>query len=234
MISSLYNKSSNEKLEIENAYGARKSGNVTEYNFDINKMIKDFSFYDFIDQTRGGKKDNGAFLVVTDKQYILGYNADYGLGSHQQSFARCEAELEGGKKIGGYPDCVALSTKCEDSFITAKILYIYMGDNENSSPMYDGKIIFTLGDRKITPEQMEVFKKLYEDKKAEINGICSRYSFSICFSYKDETGKSHSDYSNNLDGLIDYLKTAISYDIPKTSKEDEKIIGVPLEQNYYK
>jgi len=93
MISSSYNKSSNEKLEIENAYGARKSGNVTEYNFDINKMIKDFSFYDFIDQTRGGKKDNGAFLVVTDKQYILGYNADYGLGSHQQSFARCEAEI---------------------------------------------------------------------------------------------------------------------------------------------
>ena len=234
MLNSFYNKTSNEKFEIENAYGARKSGNVTEYNFNIDKMINEFSFYNFIDLTRESKKDNGAFLVVTDKQYILGYNADYGLGSHQQSFARCEAELEGGKKIGGYQDSIFLSTKCEDAFITAKILYMYMGDNENSTPMYNGKIIFTLGDRKITPEQLKVFEKLYEDKKTEINGVCSRYSFNVCFSYVDEDGKSHSDYSTNLDGLMNYLRTAVSDNIPKTSKDDEKIIGVPIEQNYTK
>lgn len=223
-----------EKIELENAYGSRKSGDVTDYNFDIKKMVDDFSFYDFLEQTRATKKDNGAFLVVTDKQYILGYNANYGMGSHQQSFAKCEAELEGGKKIGIYTDCVALASKCEKSFITAKILFEYVGENENYQPKYDGRIIFMLEDRKITPEQMKVFEKLYEDIGQEINSISSKYPFTICFSYIDKEGKRHSEYTNNFIDLIDYLKTVVSYDIPKKSKDDEKIIGVSLEEKYKK
>ena len=164
-----------EKIQIENAYGARKSGNVTDYNFNIDRMIKEFSFNDFINQTMGTKKDNGAFLVVTDKQYILGYNADYGMGSHQQSFARCEAELEGGKTIGGYSDSVALASRCQDSFITAKILYEYVGEDEMFQPRYDGRIIFMLGDRKVTPEQMKVFEKLNEDIGAHFLQVARFY-----------------------------------------------------------
>lgn len=223
-----------EKIQIENAYGARKSGNVTDYNFNIDRMIKEFSFNDFINQTMGTKKDNGAFLVVTDKQYILGYNADYGMGSHQQSFARCEAELEGGKTIGGYSDSVALASRCQDSFITAKILYEYVGEDEMFQPRYDGRIIFMLGDRKVTPEQMKVFEKLNEDIGNDIKRISVKYSFTVCFSYNDSNGKRHSEYCNDLEELISYLRTVVSYDIPKTSKDDEKIIGVSLEQNYSK
>ena len=228
-----YSKSRNEQIEIENAYGARKSGNTTEYNFNIYDMINDFSFYDLIYRTKATQCDYGAFLVITDKQYILGYNADYGRGSHQQALARCMAEIDGGKNISIYKDSVYYADKCIQTFLTARILYTYVGENENFQPTFNGNIIFLLDDKKITPEQMKCFEKFYEDYGNEIARTCNSYSMMVSFSYYDEEGNRKSNYSRNLDNIYEYLKTVVSDKIPKVSDEDEIIIGEQVKQNNF-
>ena len=223
-------KTARERLEIENGFGGRKSGTATDYNFDIEEMIRDFSFYDLIYKTQDDQGENGAFIVITDKQYVIGYNASHGIGSHQQSFAKCMAEFEGGKRVGGFQDSVYYSTRCEELFLTAKIVFRFAGMNENYQPTYDGKIIFILGNQKITPEKMQVFEKFYNDHNREITGVCRRYPFDVCFSYYDEKGERHSSYTKSLDELLEVLRSKVSYDAPQTSSDDEQIIGVPLEK----
>lgn len=69
-----------------------------DYNYDIMSLINEnFDFYDFI---KNGKNtlltDNGAFLVITNNQYVLGYNRGMGTGGHDLAFARAFSEINCG------------------------------------------------------------------------------------------------------------------------------------------
>jgi len=219
-------KSQEEQREIENSYGSRKSGSTTDYNFDIEQMIEDFSFYDLIYQTKAEQGENGGFIVITDKQYIIGYNAEHGIGSHQQSYAKCMAILEGDKQVGGYKDSLYYSEKCQNLFLTGRIIYEFVGHNENFQPRYEGKILFILGDKKITPDMMNAFEEFYNDYNREIESVCAKYSMTVGFCYNDENNERHSNYSKSLFNLCEYLKTAVSENVAQASAPDEKIIGV--------
>ena len=57
-----------------------RNDNGRDYNYDITPLIQNFDFYDFIDYAERFKeeiKDYGAFIVITNKQYIIGYNASF-------------------------------------------------------------------------------------------------------------------------------------------------------------
>lgn len=56
------------------AFYGNKRGTGSRYDFDLNSLIQDFSFSDLVISSRRNNEDNGAFLFVTQKQYIVGVN----------------------------------------------------------------------------------------------------------------------------------------------------------------
>lgn len=134
---------------INKGYYGRKSGGGSSYNYELAPLIQDFSFYDFIAGCEPDC-DHGGFLVITDKQYIIGYNAGFGVGGHMSSYARVMKDLQGGGDIQ-YRDAVRLNTECCMSYVTARITY------ENIEGGHEGYIHFTLTNHPITEKQFEVF-----------------------------------------------------------------------------
>ena len=62
---------------MDNAFLARKTGGGSAYNYDLTPLIENFTFYDFVTKIENNQ-DHGGFLVITDNQYIIGYNAGFG------------------------------------------------------------------------------------------------------------------------------------------------------------
>lgn len=217
---------------IESAYGNRKNGCSGDiYNFDLQPLINNFSFYDFIIASRqnSGSYEHGGFLVVTDKQYILGYNSDYGKGSHTASFARCMADLEGGKQINGYQDCLYFSNRCQKSLVTARFVYEKVRSNENGYPIFRGNIMFCFGSTPLTLGMLSAFEQFYNDYADEIKGVQERYGFSIEYSYV-ENNFFHSEKDTTLENVLKFARSRVNYEASNELGENEIIIGkVPEE-----
>lgn len=213
----------------------RKTGGGEKYNYDLKPLIDNFSFLDFVYDAlkyREVGNDFGAFLVMTDKQYILGYNAGFGVGTHIASFAKTFSELKGISKIDNDLDALRFSNKCQDDYITARIMYECVGENENRIPVYSGGIGFTIKKLPISPNQFEVFKKFYENYNKDIELAvkkCFINNFSVWFINDTEPGQSYLDKSGNLDNLYSFLESHIDYN-KVTSDEDEVLIGVSIDE----
>lgn len=209
----------------------RKSGGGSPYNFDLKPLIQDFSFYEFMYEALGHSEydyEHGAFVVITDKQYIIGYNAGFGTGTHISSFARVMKELNGGGDIGSFSEAFRLNSMCENRFFLARIIYEVVDVSDNSVPKLAGYINFSLGDVPVTSSKFEVFKKFYEDYNSEIKSVCRKYNnFKVIYSYIDN-GIIRTGESDSLDELFEYISEHVVYDKPETSKEDERILGVKV------
>ena len=201
------------------------------YNFNITPLINDFSFLDFITMCKPHSGDHGGFVVITDNQYIIGYNSEFGSGTHAASFARVMKEIKGGGPITTIQDAHKLSSDCQKNFITASIDYedTYVDDgllNVTKS----GSIHFSLpGDRKtINPKQFEVFKKFYDDYNLELSILIRKYGitkFHVSFTYVEDD-KKKKIVSENLDDLYEYLESHIDLNKETESVNNEKIIGI--------
>lgn len=215
-------------------FTSRKSGSGAKYNYDLNPLIKDFSFLDFIHnglKYRDTGHDFGAFLVLTNKQYVLGYNAGFGVGTHIASFARTYNDLNGYSRIRNDLEAIKLSTKCQKEYITARITYECTGENENRTPVYFGNISFSLQNLPITQSQFEVFKKFYEDYNDEIKLVvnkCSLNNFCVWFTYY-ENGKKGVDKSDSLDNLYNFLLAHIDKDKVVTD-DNEVLVGEGVDE----
>lgn len=197
----------NQSFELSNVFNADDS-----YNFDICEMIDNFNFYDFIKNKK--EDNNGAFLIITDNQYIIGYNSDYGKGSHKSSLARAYKEINGGGKIQS-TEKEELIKNCSNDFITARITY----DKEGSYILFnltEGEKF--ISNKKISNSQLEVFKMFYED----YNEILKSIPIEINFHY-ELNGKSAGHTTNNLDEILLYLNKFV--DNEKEEIIDKKIIG---------
>ena len=217
------------------AFLNRKSGGGEKYNYDLKPLIENFSFLDFIYDALKNREvgnDFGAFLVMTNKQYVLGYNAGFGVGTHIASFARTFNDINGRGEVKNNLEAIRLSEKCKKEYITARIMYDCIGENENRVPIYSGSINFSIKTLPITPSQFEVFKKFYETYNSEIELTvkkCSINNFCVWFTYDTETSKFNVNKSENLDNLYKFLESQIDYD-KVVDDEDEVLVGVGIDE----
>lgn len=213
----------------------RKTGGGEKYNYDLKPLVENFSFLDFIYDAlkhREVGNDFGAFLVMTNKQYVLGYNAGFGVGTHIASFARTFNDINNRGKVENDLEAIRLSTKCQKDYITARIMYECIGENENRVPIYSGSISFSIKSLPITPKQFEVFKKFYENYNDEIELVvkkCSINNFCVWFAYDTANEKFCTNKSGNLDNLYKFLENNIDYD-KVIDDEDEVLVGVGVDE----
>ena len=108
-------------------YYGRKDGTNPNINFDITPLINRFDFYDYlIESTKEGYTSQSGFLIITENQYILGYNEGYGIGSHGNIFARAMKDIHGGGKINSFDEENKLDIECNRKYISRKQLKNYL------------------------------------------------------------------------------------------------------------
>ena len=210
----MINKTNNKNIAINSFYG-----NDIDYNFNIREMIDKFNFYDYISNINNCER-NGAFLIITDQQYVLGYNSGLGEGSHNAALARAYKEINGGGKIEN-SEKIILTNNCYKDYITARISY-----------EKDGKfIIFNLTEgeknienKKISYSQLETFKMFYDD----YNNFIKSTPIEVDFHYTINK-KSIGHTSSNLDELLLILNKFV--DEEKEEIIDKKIIGKAKKDN---
>ena len=216
--------------DYTSAFTSRKSGGGSSYNYDIEPLIANFTFYDFVtaaEQSKEELTDHGAFLIITNNQYVIGYNAGFGAGAHAPAFARAILALNGKKNqnISGPTEAALLGGSMDSQYIKARILYECCGPNENGRLTYAGLINFNLIPlgSKITPNQFETFKDFYNDYNKDIEYISKKYNFPVRFCYRDENGQMQESITKNLDALYKYLEQNIDHN--KVIDEETTIIG---------
>ena len=197
---------------------------TNKYNFDLKELIDGFSFVDFVHYVQNGSTEyNGGFLVFTPKQYILGYNAEFGTGSHNRTFARVEKDLNGGGEIETYQDMLKLSTECRNKYFHARILYGKVSDEILGIHKFKGFIDFYVPDR-ISPRVLESFKRFYEDYDEEIKLVNRNTGLEFSVNYYKH-GDSGFTSNSSLEELYIYLESIVDYDL--VDEEDEEIVGIP-------
>lgn len=178
-------------------------------NFDLAPLIKNFSFYDFCSAAKSS--DNGAFLVVTNKQYILGYNAGFGQGAHVYAFARCMKELLGGGEIASNQEAFRLDNELGTKYLPARIIYEIYEDHETHQKQSYGYIVFMFANytknKEINEYQYEQFLKFYEDYSDEIKLVTKKFNFFVKYTCLNEDGTVYTDESKDLDNVLNYIKS---------------------------
>lgn len=229
------NKNNERELLQTTFYHNKLTGNV-EYNFDIFPLIKDFDFYSFIDYAEKHKKtisDYGGFIVITPKQYIIGYNSNFGTGSHLSSFARCTKDIYGGGVIGSKNEVDKISTYCQNQFITGCIMYECI--SMYGVPECSGYISFDINLNSISLEHFYSFEQFYNDYNQEIKRVINKYGikkFYVQINVRNDS-KLTRIYSDCLDELYIYLKEIIDYD-KYDSFYDEIVIGKENKNKIFK
>ena len=215
----------------ERVFITKKNGKGNSYNYDLYEMINNFSLIDFCDDVKKLPNpltaNHGGFVVITDKQYIAGYNAGFGEGTHMGAGARIYKELHGGGDITSDNEARLLSTKCDNDYLTARIIYECTGENYNRRPMFGGYIHFSFANfrnnKSISTDTFKAFIKFCNDYEKEISILCNNYNFRVSFAYY-EGEKLHSISTNSFTEAIDVLRTLV--DNNKEVNDNEYIIGV--------
>lgn len=224
--------SANNQMLISAAFGNRKN-NVYGYKFDLEEIINQFSqdgFRGFIQRGRNinGALEYGGFMVITDKQYILGYNANLGQGTHTSAYANCMSILNG-NDINNNNDVIHLSSECQKKFITVRFVYEKMGRNLYGTFNYVGRILFDFGTLDITPGKLKALENFYNEYAQEFKYIKEYYNFSINYSYIDG-GSFFQPECQSLDDVLNFARRRLNTEAKNTSSDDEIIIGVANEQ----
>jgi len=195
----------------------------SKYNFDLEDLMKNFDFYDFC--ANSGEQDSNAFIVFTNHQYVMGYTAGFGEGSHVYAFARIYKELHGGGNISSEGEAINLSSLLQRDYLTVRVL---CNETEGLNGKYHhGRLYFDTDSffrRKpdITPSQYGQFLKFYEAYAGDIKRICEKYGMVVEFnSLEDGVIKRHT--SKSLDEVATYLQSiAIA---PEIENEEEVILN---------
>lgn len=206
----IYSNEFYKKELLRKGFYQNRNHNGRDYNYDLSMLTKDFDFYEFIDYAEKFKeelKDYGAFIVITDKQYIIGYNASFGEGTHLSSFARVMKDLKGGGMILNSMEAKQLTDECISKYLTGRIMYERC--ESFGRPRCEGHISFNLVGKTITIEQLNVFEKFAKDYGLEIKRIIRKYGmdkFKIIVTFINENGLLDSIYTDNLDDVYELLK----------------------------
>ncbi len=204
-------------------------GNITneKWNFDLEPLISEFSLLDFCRSGLRNKdyEDHGAFLVITNQQYVIGYNSKFGIGPHMEAYARVEKDMHGGGDITSFQELVTLSTNLSIRAITGRIMYEPVMLEGYSRPIYDGYIHFCMAthngtNRVITQEQYEQFLAFYNEYNEQFLAAAHNYRFRVQFSYLSPDGKLKKDVCDSLDNLKTFMEHNLSLEPIKDEPEE--------------
>ncbi len=195
----------------------------SKYNFDLETLMKGFDFYEFCDNA--GEQDSNAFIVFTNHQYIMGYTAGFGEGSHVHAFARIYKELHGGGEIRSEGEAINYSSLLQRDYLTVRV---FCAETQGlRGPYHQGRIYFDTDSiyrhqPDITPSQYEQFLKFCEKYADDIKRICEEYGMVVEF-HTTENGKIKRHTSKSLDEIAEYLQSiAIA---PEIENEEEVILN---------
>lgn len=182
-------------------------GHNNGYDFDLQPLIQDFSFYIFCSESKDD--EHGAFLVITNRQYILGYNPLEGRMPHSHAFARCMKDISGGGYIKDDHEGTHLQTILENKYLCARIVYETYEMEDSHRKQASGYITFIVaGFRKnkvFTYQQYDEFMKFYADYNEEIKRVCNKFNFVVSFVYYNESGKLVHVETKDLEAIRLYL-----------------------------
>ena len=186
-----------------------------EINFNIKELINCFNLNNFINRgKKAGLYNNSAVLLLTNKQYILSWTNNFGMGFHYPTLAQIYKYITDGGIIKNSIEELKLErivSKC----MHAKLFYI------NNS----GKMIF-YGLDSLNYKNYNIFLNFYNDYNNIITKICEENDFEIAF--KDKNINKFVS-SKNLDKLLKYLQENLDYN-KVINNNNEQIIGISLEK----
>lgn len=214
-------------MNLFKACFSRNNSYTSMYNFNLEELIGNFSFYDFIsNQPKKEIFDYGAFAVFTDNQYVIGYNSGYGIGTHYSSFARFMKNIHGGGNIGSTEEAYKLSDKCQMNYITVKINYEEISNVWDVESKRTGGIRITMPFRGISLNQYNLFKKFYDEYNEDIKYAIKKSNGTFDVSYQGTkvgiVGK-----LDSLDEVLKFIEEHVDYSvIPE--ENDEIIIGTGI------
>ena len=209
----IYSNKFYQKELLRKGFYQNRNDKGRTYNYDLSALIYDFDFYEFIDYAEKFKdelKDYGAFIVITNKQYIIGYNASFGEGTHLSSFARVMKDLKGGGVIINSQEAKQLTDECINKYITGRIMYERC--ESVGRPKCEGHISFNLVGKTVSLEQLNVFEKFMDSYGLEIKRIIKKYGmdkFKIIVTYINDEGVLDSIYTDCLEDVYELLKKNI-------------------------
>lgn len=215
---------------VTNAYYSSKSNSRRvldnlDYSSDVIPMIENFDLVNLMSNvSKGDEFDNGGFVVITDHQYIAGYNLGYGMRSHEVTFACITCELlKGSRKI--HPEnCLTDCAQCVDTYFTGRIHC----EERNYGMSFNVSRLSENGDIKFefisfTNGQLESFRAFYDD----YNDIIKRYGLPVSIKLPKDN-LLYTKVYDDLTPLLQIIEARVDENkkIPE-APEGEKIIGVP-------
>ncbi len=196
-------------------YFRKGKDNGLLYNFDLIPLIDGFDFYEFCDNGQKQTGDYGGFIVITDKQYIVGYNSGFGIGSHRNVFARVYRDIHGGGPVNSDIETMEFERKLLTSALVGKI-HFELTAQLDAPTHHTGHIHFDFtapGSKNqikpITEKQFKQFKKFYEKYNKDIKYVCQRFDFKIILTYHDTFGELITVTSSDLQALYNFMENHI-------------------------
>ncbi len=217
--------------DILREYYNNKDSHLMSYNFDIKELVDNFTILNFV---KNGRKaclseegvDFGGFFICTPKQYVIGYNSNYGVGAHITAKARAMKDILGGGTLTRIDELTELGQMCTERYITGRLAYENTGTDLSGRLRIGGIFDISIKDNSdsISRNMFESFKKFYDDYNKEIELACNNSGGSFHVSFYNKDTKKRVE-SNNLDLIYSYLENHIDENLD--DEEDEVIIGVP-------
>ena len=187
-----------------------------EHNFNINDLISNFTLDDFIGRGKKlGLYNNSAVLLITNKQYILSWTNNFGMGFHYEILAQIYKYITEGSPIKNSLEEFKLERKVS-KYMHAKLFYL------NGS----GKMVF-YSLESLNYKNYKIFLNFYNDYNGILEKICNENDFEIAFKNKNNNKMIS---SKNLDKLLEYLQNNLDFN--KFIQDDnEQIISNDLKSS---
>ncbi len=193
-----------------------------EYNFAIDIMNDSSDLLDLIKQSKDCEEgiENGAVLLITEKQYIMAYNRGMGRGPHDATLARVFADITDNKELG-FATIMKYCHKAEAAVLHARIY----SEKETKMSKISNIISFSFNrERRISQEEFNSFMEFYN----EYAWVIKREGFKVSLMGKTMTIddvkfflESMIDKDFHMLPLFDGEETIIGVE---TNKTDNKII----------
>ena len=198
----------NEFENHKTFYGTGKD----EYNFDIHVMEDSGNLIKLVEQSKecDGEIQNGAVLVITEKQYIMAYNYGDGYGPHDAALARVFSAITDQKELN-YCTVMHYCHKAEGAVLHARVYA------ERTDKYSDISKIFAFSfnrERKISQEEFNSFMDFYN----EYSWAIKREKFKVSLMGK----------TMEIENVKDVLESMVDKDfhMPALFDGEETIIGV--------
>ena len=182
-----------------------------EYNFPVDIMDASSDLLDLIKQSKECEEgiENGAVLLITEKQYIMAYNRGMGNGPHDATIARLYADITDQAELG-FLSIMKYCHKAEDTLIHARIY------SEKETKMSQVNKIFSFSgkrEKKITQKEFNSFMDFYNEYAWAIK----RENFKVSFAGKTMT---IDDIKMLLESMIDR-----DFELSSIFTDNEIIVG---------